>query len=145
MLPIEFLLLTNSNRSSPKYITTDRYWFPSLPDNAITANFVCKRNPWGLLHFNPSNASSKWSELCESQNGQLELSTYPLSDISPFTVIMISSLPTRGLPSVFILLLISLLSLPTNALYFYTKGNEAKCFFEDLPKDTLVVGKRDHF
>ena len=30
--------------------------------------------------------------------------------------------------------------LPANALYFYMEGRETKCFFEELPKDTLVVG-----
>lgn len=33
--------------------------------------------------------------------------------------------------------------LPTNALYFYLDGASAspKCFYEELPKDTLVVGE----
>ncbi|CAF9913152.1 emp24p/erv25p- protein [Imshaugia aleurites] len=42
-----------------------------------------------------------------------------------------------------ILLLLSLnLILPTQALYFYLDGASAspKCFYEELPKDTLVVG-----
>jgi hypothetical protein len=25
-------------------------------------------------------------------------------------------------------------------LYFYVDGRQTKCFFEDLPKDTLVAG-----
>lgn len=39
--------------------------------------------------------------------------------------------------------LLSLLSIlvPANALYFYVDGRQTKCFFEDLPKDTLVAGK----
>ena len=28
------------------------------------------------------------------------------------------------------------------ALYFYIDGPSQKCFFEELPKDTLVVGMR---
>jgi p24 family protein alpha len=41
---------------------------------------------------------------------------------------------------------LSLLSLaavlvPSQALYFYIDGPTQKCFFEELPKDTLVVGK----
>jgi len=28
----------------------------------------------------------------------------------------------------------------TQALYFYIDGPSQKCFFEELPKDTLVVG-----
>lgn len=40
------------------------------------------------------------------------------------------------------LALFSIFSLlaPTNALYFYIDGRQPKCFFEDLPKDTLVAG-----
>lgn len=41
--------------------------------------------------------------------------------------------------------LIPLLSLgallaPVQALFFYIDGSSPKCFFEELPKDTLVVG-----
>ncbi|KAL9034275.1 MAG: hypothetical protein Q9180_005500 [Flavoplaca navasiana] len=36
--------------------------------------------------------------------------------------------------------LILALSLPTNALYFYTEGLNPKCFYEELPKDTMVAG-----
>lgn len=32
------------------------------------------------------------------------------------------------------------LTVPVNALYFYMDGRQTKCFFEELPKDTLVVG-----
>ncbi|KAL2809943.1 emp24/gp25L/p24 family/GOLD-domain-containing protein [Aspergillus granulosus] len=32
------------------------------------------------------------------------------------------------------------LSLPANALYFYIDGRQTRCFYEELPKDTLVVG-----
>ena len=39
------------------------------------------------------------------------------------------------------LLMTTLFALPTNALYFFMNGNAAKCFYEELPKDTLVVGK----
>ena len=33
------------------------------------------------------------------------------------------------------------LVLPTQALYFYMDGTSPKCFYEELPKDTLVVGE----
>lgn len=38
--------------------------------------------------------------------------------------------------------ILPLLSLSTvaQALYFFIDGTQPKCFFEDLPKDTLVVG-----
>ena len=43
----------------------------------------------------------------------------------------------RLLPS---LLSLVLLVCQTQALYFYIDGPSQKCFFEELPKDTLVVG-----
>lgn len=30
----------------------------------------------------------------------------------------------------------------THALYFYLDGSEKKCFIEDLPKETMVIGKK---
>lgn len=47
---------------------------------------------------------------------------------------------SRGLLSAFTYLLLTIFVLPTNALYFYMNGAQPKCFFEELPKDTLVVG-----
>ena len=43
----------------------------------------------------------------------------------------------RLLPS---LISLVLLVCQTQALYFYIDGPSQKCFFEELPKDTLVVG-----
>jgi hypothetical protein len=34
----------------------------------------------------------------------------------------------------------ALLASQAQALYFYIDGPSQKCFFEELPKDTLVVG-----
>ena len=44
-----------------------------------------------------------------------------------------------GWPAVYFLL--SLICIPANALHFYMQGGQPKCFFEELPKDTLTVGK----
>ena len=33
------------------------------------------------------------------------------------------------------------LLVPVQSLYFYIEGTNPKCFFERLPKDTLVVGQ----
>jgi hypothetical protein len=38
------------------------------------------------------------------------------------------------------LLSLSALLIPVQSLYFYIEGTNPKCFFEELPKDTLVVG-----
>lgn len=40
-----------------------------------------------------------------------------------------------------LMLLFSLLLSPVRALYFYMDGTAQRCFYEELPKDTLVVGK----
>ncbi|TKA61412.1 hypothetical protein B0A55_11878 [Friedmanniomyces simplex] len=42
--------------------------------------------------------------------------------------------------SPFSLLSLATLLIPSQALYFYIDGPTQKCFFEELPKDTLVVG-----
>ena len=42
--------------------------------------------------------------------------------------------------SIIPLLSLSALLAPVQSLYFYIDGNTPKCFFEELPKDTLVVG-----
>lgn len=52
--------------------------------------------------------------------------------------------PTRSsaswLSSALAVCAILCLAVPANALYFYMDGRQTKCFYEDLPKDTLVVG-----
>lgn len=40
----------------------------------------------------------------------------------------------------FPLVALSSLAQVTQALYFFLDGTSAKCFYEELPKDTLVVG-----
>lgn len=42
--------------------------------------------------------------------------------------------------SIIPLLSLSALLVPVQSLYFYMDGTTPKCFFEELPKDTLVVG-----
>lgn len=65
----------------------------------------------------------------------------PLRQFLPFNRIMA---PVRSsaswLSSVMAVCAILCLSVPANALYFYMDGRQTKCFFEELPKDTLVVG-----
>ncbi|KAL9108648.1 MAG: hypothetical protein Q9227_006594 [Pyrenula ochraceoflavens] len=39
-----------------------------------------------------------------------------------------------------VVLLLLFLASPSQALYFYLDGPAPKCFYEELPKDTLVVG-----
>ncbi|VEU20718.1 DEKNAAC101569 [Brettanomyces naardenensis] len=38
-----------------------------------------------------------------------------------------------------------LLASVANCLHFYVETDESKCFFEDLPKDTIVVGKYEAY
>ncbi|KAF2786067.1 hypothetical protein K505DRAFT_190992, partial [Melanomma pulvis-pyrius CBS 109.77] len=39
--------------------------------------------------------------------------------------------------------LAAVLAVPSQALHFFIDGAVQKCFFEELPKDTLVVGHYD--
>jgi len=48
-----------------------------------------------------------------------------------------------GLLQSMLLILVLGLTVPTQALYFYLEGTTPKCFYEELPKDTLVVGEQD--
>jgi hypothetical protein len=41
----------------------------------------------------------------------------------------------------FLLLLLICLITRVSCLYFYLEGTEKKCFIEDLPKETMVIGK----
>ncbi|MCJ1470564.1 emp24p/erv25p- protein [Pseudocyphellaria aurata] len=47
--------------------------------------------------------------------------------------------PVGLMRSLLILCVFSFLA-PTQALYFFVEGGTQKCFYEELPKDTLVVG-----
>jgi len=38
------------------------------------------------------------------------------------------------------ILLAAALAVPSQALHFFMDGAVTKCFYEELPKDTLVVG-----
>ena len=48
-----------------------------------------------------------------------------------------------GLLQSMLLFLVLGLIVPTQALYFYLEGTTPKCFYEELPKDTLVVGEHE--
>jgi hypothetical protein len=52
-----------------------------------------------------------------------------------------STQSASGLRTAFSLLLVAALIVPSQALYFFMDGPSQKCFFEELPKDTLVVGE----
>lgn len=47
--------------------------------------------------------------------------------------------PSRLLQSMLLSIILAL-AIPADALYFYMEGTTPKCFYEELPKDTLVVG-----
>ncbi|KAL7273099.1 emp24p/erv25p-related protein [Rhizina undulata] len=46
-----------------------------------------------------------------------------------------------SLKSLSLMTLVASYVLPAAGLYFYIDGSSPKCFFEELPKDTLVVGQ----
>lgn len=53
-----------------------------------------------------------------------------------------SKISTMWRPS---LCLAAMLAIPAQALHFFIDGAVQKCFFEELPKDTLVVGRLPRF
>ncbi|EER43623.1 ERP1 protein [Histoplasma capsulatum var. duboisii H88] len=53
---------------------------------------------------------------------------------------MASSRSQSWLPSFFAIVTILTLSTPAHSLYFYVQPRQQKCFFEDMPQGTLVVG-----
>ncbi|PGH36290.1 hypothetical protein GX50_00795 [[Emmonsia] crescens] len=53
---------------------------------------------------------------------------------------MVSSRPQSWLPSFFAIVTILTLSTPVHSLYFYIQPRQQKCFYEDMPQGTLVVG-----
>jgi hypothetical protein len=44
------------------------------------------------------------------------------------------------IPRALTALALATLVIPAQSLFFYLDGTTPKCFFEELPKDTLVVG-----
>lgn len=52
----------------------------------------------------------------------------------------ISQLRMSRLLQSFLFLLILELIAPASAVYFYIENASPKCFYEELPKDTIVVG-----
>lgn len=51
-----------------------------------------------------------------------------------------SRLQPSWLSTFFALVTVFTFALPSQALYFYVNGKQRKCFYEELPQDTLVVG-----
>jgi hypothetical protein len=60
-----------------------------------------------------------------------------------FSVLMMYSTRLRVIsPFLLCTIILFILIKPTTSLYFYLEGTEQKCFLEELPRDTLVVGKK---
>jgi hypothetical protein len=61
-----------------------------------------------------------------------------------FLIYILTMVPSRAqssrLSTYFALATILSLLAPAQALYIYIQEGQPKCFFEELPKDTLVVG-----
>ena len=53
----------------------------------------------------------------------------------------ISQLRLQWLLQSLVLVLFFNLAIPVSAVYFYIENAAPKCFYEELPKDTIVVGK----
>jgi emp24/gp25L/p24 family/GOLD len=83
----------------------------------------------------PTGKSRTWPGIKErSSHDQLYLL------FTPRELTTIYYLDCATMRSIIPLLSLSALLAPVQSLYFYIDGTSPKCFFEELPKDTLVVG-----
>ena len=83
---------------------------------------------------------------CQDQASQVIKKASPvhwLQRCQPQTIIIMEISQTR--PSGLLRFLFAFYALalitPANSLYFFLEGGAPKCFYEELPKDTLVVGE----
>lgn len=65
----------------------------------------------------------------------------PISPFHPHNTSILPKMRFSLIASPLSLLLVILQVIPSFGLYFYIDGVHPKCFFEELPKDTLVVGR----
>lgn len=108
-------MLGTRARFLPSYLFSNLHVTPlSLLGKRATVANVADRSKGSRDQFSPFNSSS--------------LNSFRGS--SPLTI-MRFALP---------LLSLAALLVPVQSLYFYIDGTTPKCFFEELPKDTLVVG-----
>jgi hypothetical protein len=70
----------------------------------------------------------------------ISISEQKLSYNKRSLILMAPSRSTRSFSWLFSMFIFGLLLSPVEALYFYMDGTTQKCFYEELPKDTLVVG-----
>lgn len=80
-----------------------------------------------IMMFTPWNSASRVAYLCFRGYKSKHITTMRPTIPSPSWL----------LSTVALLCLV----LPTNALYFYMDATTPRCFMEELPKDTLVVGQ----
>ena len=78
------------------------------------------------------------TNVAEKELAPKSTSTHLLSTSSDLRTIYHPDCPTMR--SILPILSLSALLVPVQCLYFYIDGTSPKCFFEELPKDTLVVG-----
>lgn len=79
-----------------------------------------------------SHRASRGSHFSSKQRAQLQFS-------------MMKTSHSNSLWALTVLFTSALLVAQTQALYFFLENGVAKCFYEELPKDTLVVGESAHY
>lgn len=82
------------------------------------------------------------TENCSAEIRLAKVSTFQWnSTLMTSTAMEISQLRiSRLLKSLLFLLTFDLIA-PVSAVYFYIENASPKCFYEELPKDTIVVGQ----
>ena len=88
--------------------------------------------------YQRDSSSSREGKFCWSDF--ISLFTIRLLSDDSHATVMARPMPTSSMSWLFSIFAVALLLTPINALYFYMDGTAQKCFYEELPKDTLVVG-----
>ena len=87
-----------------------------------------------------SSLSTILASICIfTRERRFNFQAHDASILRPTTIAMEQRSHFSSLSAMLFALFLSLLA-PANALYFYMDSTVPKCFFEELPKDTLVVG-----
>lgn len=96
-----------------------------------------------------SSMGSRWTEASKSGREIVppmsvvrEVTTFNLMYThQPYKSMEILQLRLPWLLQSLLLVLLLRLAVPVSAVYFYIENASPKCFYEELPKDTIVVGK----
>lgn len=108
---------------------------PKLQPGQIgTPNIVNNKHLFNY-HATVANSTSQLEHGSRGFPGKFSLSRALTS------LTMVSSRSKSWVSTALASLAVFTLAVPAQALYFYLENTSPKCFYEELPRDTLVVGE----